>query len=327
MANETPVAASPATPNVADAGKNIANGIINGKRPDVGAPAKTPVAADPNAGKEKYVVEGREVWLSPEQARSYVQKGIAFEPRVSELARVKTETQAFLKQLATDPMAILYDKRIGHTPESVLERILNSDQISDSIKDTVGKWFYEKVYSVEKMDPKDRAIMERDQKISKFEAEEKRKIEDAIRFQNQQKVNMAMQQVKAQIGEAMKESGLANNDTPLGALMARRVADIMRLGYFQKQTVTPRQAIEKVKQEIKDVQTNYYDSLDEAALVEALGEKNTAKVQRFLLKVVKQASKEPVVSNARPSKNGERTKTINMDDFHDQMAEIKRNAK
>src|SRR6266550_2642158 len=54
----------------------------DGKKPAL------PAAIDPNAGKKKFNVNGKDVWLTPEQADAYVQKGLAFEPRMSEMARM-----------------------------------------------------------------------------------------------------------------------------------------------------------------------------------------------------------------------------------------------
>jgi len=69
-----------------DTATNIVNtitGKANGTVPATESPAKTDPspAVDPNAGKEKYVVDGQERWLTPEQAKAYVQKGLALSPR------------------------------------------------------------------------------------------------------------------------------------------------------------------------------------------------------------------------------------------------------
>src|SRR4029077_16154538 len=88
---------------------------------------------DPNAGKEKYVVDGKEVYLSPEQAKAYVQKGLAFEPKISQLGRLQQETAAFLETLANDPGKVIYNDRFGK-PQEVLAKILKSTQVSDEIK-------------------------------------------------------------------------------------------------------------------------------------------------------------------------------------------------
>jgi hypothetical protein len=309
---------------------NISKGIqdkANGKAPSSQPQenGQTPVPAiDPNAGKEKYVVDGKEIWLTPEQARAYVQKGISFEPKVDQLHYLQKETNQFLQTLATDPLKILTDKRIGMTPEAVMEKIFSSGQISDEMKEKVGKWYYDNVVEPLKMTPEQLKAREDAKYRSERERQDAAAKDMAIKQDNQRRVELALNQIKAQIGEAMKESGLPSNDTPLGAEMARMVADVMRLAQFQRQSITPKQAIELVKTRIKSVQASYYDHLDEEALVKELGEKNAEKVKKYFLKLVKEAEKKPIVPLGKPvARNGER-KTITPDDMADYLAELKR---
>jgi len=75
---------------------------------DTAADKTTPAApVDPNAGKDKYIVDGREVWLTPAQSKAYVQKGLAFEPKMDEFARLRQETVQFQRALLQDPGKIL----------------------------------------------------------------------------------------------------------------------------------------------------------------------------------------------------------------------------
>src|SRR5580698_97843 len=114
-----------------------------GNEPNKAVQSAQPVV-DPNAGKEKYVVDGKEVYLSPEQAKAYVQKGLSFEPKISQLGRLQRETAAFLDTLANDPGKVIYNDRFGK-PQEVLAKILNSTKVSDEIKDTIGQWYYNNV--------------------------------------------------------------------------------------------------------------------------------------------------------------------------------------
>ena len=95
--------------------------------------AKAPEGAvvDPNAGKEKYVVDGKDRYLTPEEAKAYTQKGLAFEPKVSELSRLQQETALFLQTLRNDPAKVLFNPQFGN-PQEVLEKIMGSTQVSDS---------------------------------------------------------------------------------------------------------------------------------------------------------------------------------------------------
>lgn len=331
MANSAPAAPAPATQadpkstanNIANAIQNKANGKAPATPPQ--ADAKTP-PADPNAGKEKYVVEGKEVWLTPEQARAYVQKGLAFEPKVTQLGHLQHEVGAFLEKLKTDPLSVLTDKRIGLTPEIVLQKVLQSNRISDELKEMTGKWYWENVVEPTKLTPEQKKAREDAKWREEREKQDLTAKEEAVRRENQLRVQQAMNTIKANIAEAMKESGLPNNDTPLGVMMARRVADKMRLAYLQRQAITPKQAIEHVKLELKQLQSAWYDHLDEENLVKELGEKNAEKVKKYFLKLVKESEKQATVTKAPSTRNGER-KVMSPDEFHDYLDGLKKGAK
>lgn len=295
--------------------------------PDGDEKGKPAAAADPNAGKRKFVVDGKEVWLDQKQADGYTQKGIAFEPRISELARLQQETAAFLETLKTAPEKVLFDKRIGLTPETVLDRILSSSKISDAIKETTGKWYYENVVKLQRMDPKDRELFERDARIKELEGAEESKKQQAIALENQQRVQQTMATVRGQIAEAMKEIGLPSVDTPVGVQLAKRVADVMRLSYFARKPCTPKEAATKVRAEVRGYQRSFYDALDEDKLVEELGKDNAEKVRKYFLKAVKAAEKDEKQAGAPPPrKRGER-QILTPDEFHDYLAGVKANNK
>lgn len=307
--------------NIVDAIKAKANG----KSTDPGKPEgnQNPggtAQADPNAGKEKYVVDGKDIWLTPEQARAYTQKGISFEPKVDQLNRLNAETQLFLKTLSTDPLKILTDKRIGLTPEAVLEKIFDSDQISDAMKEKVGQWYYEKVVAPAKMTPEEREAAERDKKLSEYERQEKQRQEEAIKRENQARVDAAGAKLLSFVREAMKDSNLPDINTTLGALYAKRTLELHRAA---RGTITPKEAIAKVTEEMRAFSSHRYDAMNEEEIVKELGEKNAEKVKKYFLKLVKDSEKTP--KNNFPSR-GERSerKTKNMDDFHDYLDKLKR---
>lgn len=307
---------------------NIAKGIdnkVNGVQsaPDKNTPA--PVQVDPNVGKEKIVVEGKEVWVTPEQLRALAQKGMAYEPKVTQLGLLKNESAAFLEGLIKNPLAVLTNlaKQRNIPIEQIYEKVLDGDW-PDAVKEIVGKRYYGNVVEPLKLSPEELKAREDAKWRTKREQEDAVAKDNMIKEDNRRKVEMAFGQLKAQIGEAMKESGLPNNDTPLAVAMARRVADKMRLAYFQKQTLTPKAAIEMVKKELKEVQTHYYDSLDEENLVREIGPVNAEKVKKYFLKLVKEAERTPTISSVKPTgKKGER-KTINSDEFREMLSNFKK---
>lgn len=303
---------------------NIANGVqsrSNGKTPE-----QAPTASvDPNAGKEKYVVDGREVWLTSDQRTAWIQKGMSFEPKMTQLDKLQKEVGMFMQKLEADPIGTLKSmaKQKGIPVESLYEKILDGDDWSDSVKEIIGNRYYGKVVAPLKMTPEERRAAELEKENAKYKTAEEQRESRALQEENRRRVEAAMSQLKANISEAMKESGLPNNDSPLGVMMARRVADIMRLGYKQRQTITPKDAISRVKSEMKQLQAAYYDHLDPDKLVEELGPVNAEKVKKHFLKLVKDAEKTPIVNRSPATPKGER-KTTSMDDFHDYLDELKK---
>lgn len=287
-------------------------------------PAENVAAVDPNAGKEKYVVDGKEIYLSPEQAKAYVQKGLAFEPKISQLGRLQQETASFLDTLATDPGKVIYNEKFGQ-PEEILGKILNSTKISDKIKETLGKWYYNNVIVPEQMSPEQREAQEWKRKAEQYDVSLKQQEESRLQQENDQRVQAALNTIKAQISEAMTEAGVPL-DSKIAPQLARRVAQVMQLGFAAGKTVTPKEAMAKVRAELAEYQRAYYDVLDEDKLVEQLGKENAEKVRKYYLKAVKDSEKtKKNVSSAAP-KRDER-KTMTPDEFRDYLADLKAKGK
>lgn len=324
------------SPGVKQTTANIVKGIqdkANGKAPDNSVDQGNKKAegqqppVDPNAGKKKYVVKDdsgtqKEIWLTPEQADAYVQKGISFEPKVSMLSHLKNEMGQFIQTLASDPMKILTDKRIGLTPEKVLEQIFKTDGISDQMKENVGKWYYENVIAPMKMTPEELKAREDAKWRAERERQDATAKDQAVREENRKKAELAGQQLIGFVREAMKESGLPDIDTPLGNAMARRTIELHRAA---RGAITPKDAIERVKGELKQIQTAWYSHLDGEQLVKELGEENAEKVKKYFLKIVKEAEKkmpEHKPASTRGNK-GERTGVISPDDMAEYLAKLK----
>jgi len=346
----TPGAAPATQADPKTTANNIATAIhekVNGKapaaQPPINGEAKPPVnpsanggsQQDPNAGKRKYVFAGKEVWLTPEQADTYVSKGMAFDHRADDFARMQKETQQLYTNLLTDPGAVLANvAKMNNVPlENIVQKVLSSN-VSDSIKEAVGKWYYEEAVEPMKMTEEQKKAREDAKWRQQREQQDKIDQENAIKQENHQKFLRAMGEIKANIAEAMKDSGLPSNDTPLGAEMARMVADVMRTAYFARRTVTPKQAIEMVKGRVRSVQAAYYDHLEGQALIDQLGEKTVAKIQAHFVKLAQDRQNQPNLNNGaqhKPPKqtfrNGERQNVMSMDDFHDRMDKIKRGEK
>lgn len=316
-----------------DTAANIVKGVMDKAAPpsangsngkDITPPPKTDVAlpVDPNAGKEKYVVDGEDRWLTPEQARAYVQKGIAFEPKISQLGRLQHETAAFLETLANDPAKVIYNERFGK-PQEVLAKLLKSTKVSDEIKDTLGQWYYDNVVLPGQMTPEQREAAEWKAKAEAHDQLLRQNEQDRMDQENNARVQQAMGVLRAQISEAMTEAGVPL-DAKIAPQLATRVARVMQAGYQMGRMVTPKEAMAKVKAEILETQRSYYDVLDEDKLVEQLGKENAEKVRKYYLKAVKDSEKDKPkrLSGSVPRRDERKTKTP--DEFRDYLDELKR---
>lgn len=289
--------------------------------------ANTQTPPDPNAGKQKYVVDGKEMWLTPDQAHAYVQKGLAFDRTTDQLGRLQQEQAALVQALIKNPGQVLSNLAKQHNIpiKNIVDSVLSSDA-SEEMKDAVGEWYYHNRVAIEKLTPEQRKAMENEKKLSEFERQEKERAEAAIRQENRQRVENATGQLKGFIAEAMKESGLPDNNTPIGAEMARMVADTIRVATARRQAITPKQAIEFVKQRVKAVNTQYFETLEDDALATALGDTIVGKIQKYLLKKA-QANGAQIPQQNRPARpavrHGER-KVITPDEMHDYLADIKK---
>lgn len=276
---------------------------------------------DVNAGKEKYVVDGKEYFLTPEQAKAYIQKGIAFEPKVSHLGRLQQETAAFLDTLSKDPAKVLYNSKFG-SPKEVLARILQSTKVSDEIKDTVGQWFYNNVVIPEGMTPEQREAAEYKRKAEEYDSYKKAQEDEHLSRENEAKVQNALAEIKAKISEAMSEAGVPI-ESPIAPQLAKRVAQIMQLGFVNGKVVTPKEAMVKAKAEIMAYQQAYFDGLDEDKLVEQIGKGNAEKVRKYYLKQVKDGDK-TAKKDSTPAAKRDQRKVISPDDFRDYLSELKK---
>lgn len=295
---------------------------------DKAAAAAKPADQDPNAGKKRYVVEGKEYWLTPEQADSYVSKGIGFEPKVSEIARIRQEMNELHRALLSNPGAVLMNvaKRNNVPISQVVQNVLQGTA-SDEVKEATGRWYYENVAKRQQMDPKDLQILEQDEKLRAFEDEKKKTYQQAVMQENIQRVTSNMNQLRSQIGETLGELGIKNVDTPIAARLVKEIADVMRISYFSRQPCTAKQAADKIRQRVLDFQTQFYDELEPAALIERLGQKNVEKIRAHLLKTVQDAESGTRQNGEnrpfKPKVRNER-ETITPDQMKDYLDDLKR---
>lgn len=318
--------------NASNTAANIAKGVEAKTNPalkdgKIGEPNKAveSAQADPNAGKEKYVVDGKDRYLTPEEAKAYVQKGLAFEPKISQLGRLQQETATFLETLSTDPGKVIYNEKFGK-PQDVLAKILNSTKVSDEIKQTIGQWYYNNIIVPGNMSPEQREAAEWKRKAEAHDQMLQQQEADRQSNENNSRIQAALNTIKAQINEAMTEAGVPL-DSKIAPQLARRVAQVMQLGFSVNKPITPKEAMAKVKAEIHEYQKAYYDVLDEDKLVEQIGKENAEKVRKYYLKAVKDAQKDKPKKDFTPSAKRDERKTMTPDEFREYLDGLKAKGK
>lgn len=304
----------------------VAEAIVektSGKQP----PAS--ITPDPNAGKIKHTVEGKDVWLTPEQEKAYIDKGLAYEPKVSQLARLQQEVRQFQDALINDPGKVIANiaKQSNVPIRTMVERVLASN-VNDETKETVGSWYYENVVKRSKMTDEQRENLELKEWKAKQEEQSKKYNEEALAKDNMARAQAAERMLKGQLAEALKEVTVVKNlDTPLGVMVAKRIFDVMRLSYQTKNPITPKAAAEKVQAELRQLHKLHLDEKSEDEIIEEIGKENAEKVRKYFLKIVKAAEKDQkngAEGGKRPASRGER-QTMTPDEFREYLEERKRN--
>jgi len=153
----------------------------------------------------------------------------------------------------------------------------------------------------------------------------KQQAQERTKSENDKRVQAALNTIKAQINEAMKEAGVPL-DSRIAPQLAKRVAQVMQLGFTTGKVITPKEAMAKVRQELHEYQKAYYDVLDEDKLVEQLGKENAEKVRKYYLKAVKAKEAEKKTYTPTAARKDDR-KTMTPDQFREYLQDLKSKGK
>jgi len=212
---------------------------------------------------------------------------------------------------------------LGRANEAISEIKLAQqlDPVSFWVSRDVGRIFYEARQYDEALGAL-REAAEMKSKLEEYQRQEKQRETERLTAEENQRVQQALQTIKAQISEAMTEAGVPL-DSKIAPQLAKRVAQVMQLGYVNGKVITPKEAMARVKQELSEYQKAYYDVLDEDKLVEQLGKENAEKVRKYYLKAVKESEKKDKKDFKSSPKRDER-KTMTPDEFRDYLDGLKK---
>ena len=254
--------------------------------------------------KFEFVIDGKPVVkeYTPAQVKQMLQKAEGADKRFSESARIERMNQELLWMAKNAPEKLLAHPAIGRDPYEWAEAIL-----------------YEKI-KLEQMDPKERELMETQNKL-KVAEEEKQKIQRQIQAEKTQKaVEYERANHSRDISESLKAAGLpANNYT------IKRTAHYMLEGMAMNLKVSAKDVLPLVLEDYKAEQSALFSQSDPEALAALLGEDNLKKLRDRELKRINVDPNKPKVkreTSMRDIKPG--TKKMSMEEFREHNERIKR---
>ena len=252
-------------------------------------------AADQALQKFEFIVDGKTVTeeYTPAQVKQLLQKAKGADKRFQSAAKLERMNQELLWLAKNDPAKLLSHGAVGIDPYKWAEQLL-----------------YDKI-KLEQMDPKDRELMETQNKLKASEERSQESQRQQQAEQVQRAVNYARENNQREIGSALKENGMPVNNYTL-----RRTAHYMLEAMNMNVKVTAAEVLPLVVEDYKAEQSALFDQSDPEALASLLGESNLKKLRGYELKRIK----------VKPKANGDRKnnslrdvtpgpKKMSMDDF------------
>ena len=261
-------------------------------------------AADNAVQKFEFIVDGKPVTreYTPAQVKQMLQKAEGADRRFSDASRVERMNQELLWLAKNAPEKLLSHPAIGVDPHQWAENLL-----------------YEKI-KLEQMDPKDRELMETQNKLKASESR-KQQIERQVQ---QEKVQRAVEYEKANHSRDISES-LGAAGLPVNNYTIKRTAHYMLEGMAMNLKVSAKDILPLVLEDYKSEQSALFNQSDPEALASLLGEENLKKIRNYEMKRIKaDPNKKPVKreTSMRDIKPG--PKKMSMEEFRDYNEKIKR---
>jgi hypothetical protein len=272
-----------------------------GKKPTAPAPAAPPATPEggvpPEGGEKppekpaepprrhKLKVDGKEVEVDDEELKRGYQLSKASYQRMEQVAALRKELESFQSAFKQDPVAVMRQLAAGEGNQS------------KAFRDAVEKFLYDE-YQKERMDPRERALLEREEKLR---AEEQRRQAWA-----QEQEELKLQQQQAYWAKKYDEeigSALADPDVglPKTAATVKRMAELMSKALQAGLDVPAKDVARIVRDEQAAAQRELFSKLDGAQLYRLLGDEVVKRLRTYELAQVRRT---PVAPPAAPE--GER---------------------
>lgn len=242
-------------------------------KPDAAAPATPPDPTKPH----KIVVNGKEEWISTEDAIKLAQIGKGANAKFEEAARMRKQNEQFLELLKANPRAVLANPKLGLDFRKIAEEYL-LEQIN-----------------LEKMTPEQKQVHEMQEKLKALEAEKEEAKKQAESAQQEELVKHHTENYQREIIEALKTS-----DLPKTRFVVKQIGYYMALGLERG---VPLKAVDVLPLVRDDVHRNYRDffgAADVNLVAELMGEEGVKKLMEFQAAKVRPPSPAPTLEVIKP---------------------------
>jgi hypothetical protein len=204
--------------------------VANPVAPQTGG---TPPPIDANApkpGEKVYEIkypDGRTEKRGESWLLERAQKSIGLEKRVTDASKYEQAFNTFVSKVQdpTQLVELLNHPDLKYDEDKQAALITSAlGSKKPKVIEAVKRWIYENEVQPSLMDPKDRAIMEKDKKLAEFESEKEKATREREEQESIQKVAQVKASYQKALGEAYKTSGL-----PVDDYLVRQVMEKARL--------------------------------------------------------------------------------------------------
>lgn len=220
-------------------------------KPDIAAAQTPPDPSKPH----KLIVNGKEEWISTEDAIKLAQIGKGANAKFEEAAKMRKQNEQFLELLKSNPRAVLENPKLGVDFRKIAEEFL-----LEQIK-------------LEQMTPQQREIHEAREKIKEMEsqqAEFKRQQEEA---QMQQLVQHHTETYERDIMDTLKAS-----DLPKTRFVVKQIAYYMAKGLERGVPLKAGDVLSLVRDDVHRNYREFFTSADVNLVAELMGEDGVKKL-------------------------------------------------
>ncbi len=240
-----------------------------------------PVAAPVAKKKFKYKADGAEVEeeLDDNEIGNRLSLAKAAQKRMQEASTTKRQMDNFIKALKEDPMSVLSNPQV-----------MGNEKFQE-----IAEAFLSRKLEEQMLTPEQRAQKAMEEKLSKYEAEEKKRTEAAEAQKAQQLQEHYTKQFETTIMTALQSSALPKN-----AFTVKRMAELMQKNIQHGLDLEPAQLAQLVKEDYQSEIRALVGGADPESMLAMLGGEVADKIRKHDLSKFQVKNPEPKPSQNQP---------------------------